>query len=188
MPSGAKKRKAARRKKGEQELGGIQHPPSPHSPTSTPQGSSGLESESSDRGEADMESSGSGGRGEEAVRGEDAGEDYEVREVGVEYVVTKKDTNGSSTHLEEVEPPAAAADDDDDDDEVPISEVVVLEQQTAEASASPLAQEETSVATDIPPVSTACEEQQVAPAPLLGHRATLWNCCGLLDAFKGNQR
>ncbi|KAJ6824945.1 uncharacterized protein M6B38_380940 [Iris pallida] len=187
MPSGAKKRKAARRKKEEQELGGIQHPPSPHSPTSTPQGSSGLESESSDRGEADMESSGSGGRGEEAVRGEDAGEDYEVREVGVEYVVTKKDTNGSSTHLEEVEPPAAAAA-ADDDDEVPISEVVVLEQQTAEASASPLAQEETSVATDIPPVSTACEEQQVAPAPLLGHRATLWNCCGLLDAFKGNQR
>lgn len=214
MPPGAKKRKAAKRKKEEEELG-IHHHPSPNSPTgSTPQGSSGLESESSAES-----GGGGGGRGEEAVmaeeRGEDAGEYYEVKDVGIEYVVTKNDSNGSSTtHLEAEHPPppppAAAA----VDSEVTISEVVELEQMTAEGSAAPLAEEEVEIseaaasvaAADIPPVSTVCEEQQLpdvverseiaataevvspAAAPLLEHRATLWNCCGLLDAFKGNQR
>ncbi|KAJ6853620.1 uncharacterized protein M6B38_113350 [Iris pallida] len=165
MPSGAKNRG----EEEEEEEMGINQPPSPHPPTSTPQaqGSSGLESPEI-----------SGGRGEE--------EDVDVN--------NKDHSNGGRTttsiHLEQQEhhPPP----------EVSISEVVALEQLGEGASAAPLTGEElelsqgaTSVATDItlvmsqvaPPPAPA---PAPAPAPLLEHRATWWNCCGLLDAFKGN--
>ncbi|XP_010916114.1 uncharacterized protein [Elaeis guineensis] len=240
MPSGAKKRKAARRKK---EMG-IHPPDSPTNPSPGNGESHDSKGDTSDEGDerkgesprsesvavAAMDSSENGKEkpGEEIAKvtenptkeekekeKEKVVEEEtmaipvsrEAEDVSVELVQSEKEEaglgGGGSTEVAE-EKSAAVASVVPVHEPVFVTEEVIEATETAAVTSEALAQE--SEAKSVPifdtPLAPVVEQSQpresgelcheserseAAPAPLVEHRATWWNCCGLFDVFTSSR-
>lgn len=203
MPSGPKKRKkaaaaaAAAKKKEEEEMGFISPPPNSSLP---PQQEVGEEREEMEGHSSDVSIEFLQPKEEHPCEiAADVVEDTCVCERPTEILLEKGSVEASAAHLVEEEAEAEANEAAVGTSDVErLTEIVLPKVSSEEGSVegsevpvsvpadSPLSEDEE--AGGLPNMGTIIECSVQAPPPLLEHRATIWNCCGLLDVFKSSQR